>query len=235
MVNPNLRAVFRLFVTATLLSLSLHAQQPDVQSLPYMNPALPVEQRVNDLIGRMTLEEKATMVSGSGWMESAPIARLGIPAIKMADGPFGVRSWAGSSAITNAASNPVKVLSTSFPAGIAMAATWDPSLVQREGKAIGREVKALGRDMILGPTVNINRVPLWGRNFEGYGEDPYLTAQLGVAYIRGVQEEGVLPSVKHFAVNNEEFERHRIDVKIDERTLHEIYFWTHSFRTFGKP
>jgi len=190
---------------------------------PYKNMALPVEKRVADLLSRMTLEEKVTMLSGSGWMESAAIPRLGIPAIKMADGPMGVRSWAGSSAITNSASNPVKVLSTSFPAGIGMAATWDTELVQREGKAIGQEVKALGRDMILGPTVNINRVPLWGRNFEGYGEDPYLAGQLGVAYIRGVQGEGVIPSVKHFAVNNEEFERHRIDVKIDERTLHEIY------------
>ena len=84
-------------------------------------------------------------------------------------------------------------------------------------------MKALGRDMILGPTVNINRVPLWGRNFEGYGEDPYLAGRLGVAYIKGVQGEGVIPSVKHFDANNEEFERHRIDAHIDERTLHEIY------------
>jgi beta-glucosidase len=104
-----------------------------------------------------------------------------------------------------------------------MAATWDTELVQREGQAIAQEVKALGRDMILGPTVNINRVPLWGRNFEGYGEDPYLTARLGVAYVKGVQSEGVIPSVKHFAANNEEFERHRIDEQIDARTLHEIY------------
>ena len=104
-----------------------------------------------------------------------------------------------------------------------MAATWDTDLVQREGEAIGQEVKALGRDMILGPTVNINRQPLWGRNFEGYGEDPYFAGQLGVAYIKGVQSEGVIPSVKHFAANNEEYERHRINVTIDERTLHEIY------------
>jgi beta-glucosidase len=104
-----------------------------------------------------------------------------------------------------------------------MAAAWDPELVEREGHAIGQEIKALGRDMILGPTVNINRIPLWGRNFEGYGEDPYLAGRLGVAYIRGVQGEGVIPSVKHFDANNEEFERHRIDEKIDERTLHEIY------------
>ena len=194
-----------------------------IPSAPYRNTALPVEKRVADLLKRMTLEEKATMLSGSGWMESAPIPRLGIPAIKMADGPMGVRSWAGSSAITNSSANPVRVETTSFPSGVAMAASWDTALVQREGQAIAQEVKALGRDMILGPTVNINRVPLWGRNFEGYGEDPYLSGQLGVAYIRGVQGEGVIPSVKHFAANNEEFERHRLDEKIDERTLHEIY------------
>jgi beta-glucosidase len=190
----------------------------------YRNPSAPVEQRVTDLLSRMTIEEKATMLSGSGWMESAPIERLGIPAIKMADGPMGVRSWAGSSAITNSVNNPaVKVQTTSFPSGVAMAATWDTELIQREGQAIAQEVKALGRDMILGPTVNINRVPLWGRNFEGYGEDPYLSARLGVAYIKGVQGEGVIPSVKHFAANNEEFERHRIDAHIDERAMNEIY------------
>ena len=163
------------------------------------------------------------MVAGSGWMESVPVPRLGIPAIKMADGPLGVRSWAGSSSITGLPGSPLKVLSTSFPSGVAMAATWDAALVQREGQAIGQEVKALGRDMILGPTVNINRVPLWGRNFEGYGEDPYLAGRLGVAFVKGVQGEGVIPSVKHFAANNEEFERHRIDETIDARTLHEIY------------
>jgi beta-glucosidase len=190
---------------------------------PYKNARLPVDQRVADLLKRMTLEEKATMLSGSGWMESAPIERLGIPAIKMADGPMGVRSWAGSSAITSAANPAVKVETTSFPSGVAMAATWDTELVQREGQAIAQEVKALDRDMILGPTVNINRQPLWGRNFEGYGEDPYLSGQLGVAYIEGVQGEGVIPSLKHFAVNNEEYERHRVNATVDERTLHEIY------------
>jgi beta-glucosidase len=190
---------------------------------PYKNPALSVDQRVEDLLVRMTSQEKAEMLSGSGWMESRPNARLGIPAIKMADGPMGVRNWRGSSAITNAAST-VPVTATAFPAAIAMAASWDLELVTRAAGAIAQEVKALGRDMILGPTVNINRVPLWGRNFEGYGEDPYLAARMGVAYIRGVQAEGVIPSVKHFAANNEEYERHRIDETIDERTLNEIYF-----------
>jgi beta-glucosidase len=209
---------------AALSSARLSAQAAAPSDAPYRTPATPLDLRVSDLLNRMTLEEKSAMLSGSGWMESAPIERLGIPAIKMADGPMGVRSWAGSSAITSAANGPAaKVLTTSFPSGVAMAATWDTELVQREGQAIAQEMKALGRDMILGPTVNINRVPLWGRNFEGYGEDPYLAARLGVAYIKGVQGEGVIPSVKHFAANNEEFERHRIDAHVDERTLHEIY------------
>ena len=202
---------------------SLNAQNASTATPPYKNAALPVDQRVADLLKQMTLDEKATMLSGSGWMESAPIPRLGIPAIRMADGPMGVRSWMGSSALTSSVTNPVKIESTAFPSGIAMASTWDSALVEREGQAIAQEVKALGRDMILGPTVNINRVPLWGRNFEGYGEDPFLAGQLAVAYVHGVQGEGVIPSVKHFDANNEEFERHRIDEKIDERTLHEIY------------
>ncbi|MBZ5584441.1 MAG: glycoside hydrolase family 3 C-terminal domain-containing protein [Acidobacteriia bacterium] len=180
------------------------------------------EKRVSDLLRRMTLEEKVAMLAGAGWMETVAHPRLGIPAIKMADGPMGVRSWLGTSAATSAAAKPIT--STAFPSGIAMAATWDPELVQREGKTIGQEAKALGRDMLLGPTVNIARAPLWGRNFEGYGEDPYLAARLAVAYIRGVQGEGVIATVKHFAANNEEYERHRIDEKIDERALQEIYF-----------
>src|SRR6202000_702086 len=185
----------------------LAAQDSVPANAPYKNAATPVEERVSDLLSRMTLDEKVSMLAGSGWMESMPIERLGIPAIKMADGPMGVRSWAGSSAVTNAAANPVKVLSTAFPSGIAMASTWALGLVHKEAHAIGQEVKALDRDMILGPTVNINRVPLWGRNFEGYGEDPFLAGQMAVAYIHGVQGEGVIPSVKHFDANNEEFER----------------------------
>jgi beta-glucosidase len=203
----------------------LLAAQPrkEADMLPYRNAKLAVEARVADLLHRMTLEEKVAMLAGSGWMESQPNERLGIPAIKMADGPMGVRSWQGSSAVTNA-SGALRVTSTAFPAGLAMAATWDPELVQQQGKVIGQEVKALGRDMILGPTVNIARQPLWGRNFEGYGEDPYLASRLVVGYIKGVQGEGVIATVKHFAANNQEFERHRIDEKIEERTLQEIYF-----------
>src|SRR5580704_2780452 len=201
------------------------AQKPSSSDVPsYKNPRLPVEQRVQDLLGRMTLQEKVAMLSGANWMQSVPNDRLGIPSIKMADGPLGIRSWAGSSAQTNAMLSKKPVTTTAFPAGIALAATWDTELVQGQGQAIGEEVEALGRDTILGPTVNINRTPLWGRNFEGYGEDPYLTSRLAVAYIKGVQGEGVIATVKHFAANNQEFERHRVNAVVDERALQEIYF-----------
>jgi beta-glucosidase len=189
----------------------------------YKDPRQAVERRVEDLLARMTAVEKARLLAGSGWMESTPIERLGIRAIKMADGPMGIRSWVGLSSMTNVAASTV-VEATSFPSGVAMASTWNPALVQEEAKVIARELRAVGRDMILAPCVNIARTPLWGRNFEGYGEDPYLAARMAVAYVRGVQGEKVIPAVKHFAANNQEFERHRIDEKIDRRTLHEIYF-----------
>jgi beta-glucosidase len=203
--------------------------RPQTQAVPatalYKDTKLPVEERVHDLLGRMTTEEKVSLLSGANWMETVAIPRLGIPAIKMADGPAGIRSWLGPSSITNAADSKLpRFSSTAFPSGIALAATWDPAMAQAVGQALGQEMRAIGRDMILGPTVNIQRVPLWGRNFEGFGEDPYLAARMGVGYIKGVQSEGVIATVKHFAANNEEFERHRVDETIDERTLQEIYF-----------
>ena len=202
------------------------AQQPThgPAAGPSITSSPTVDQRVQDLLAKMTLEEKATMLSGSSWMDSAPIPRLGIPAIKMADGPMGIRNWTGPSAVTNAEGTRVALDSTAFPAGIAIAAAWDPELAREEGKTLATEVASVGRDMILGPTVNIQRAPLWGRNFEGFGEDPYLTGRMGVAYIEGVQSEGIIATVKHFVVNNEEFERHRIDVSVDDRALQEIYF-----------
>jgi beta-glucosidase len=200
------------------------AQEEPAQAL-YKATKQPVEKRVEDLLGRMTVEEKVSLLSGANWMDTVAIPRLGIPSIKMADGPAGIRSWFGPSALTNAADSKFpKFASTAFPSGIGVAATWDPATAQAVGQALGQEVRAIGRDMILGPTVNIQRVPLWGRNFEGYGEDPYLAARIGVGYIKGVQGEGVIATVKHFAANNEEFERHRVDEAIDERTLQEIYF-----------
>ncbi len=192
---------------------------------PYKNASLPAGERAEDLLGRMTLEEKVAMLAGATWMESAPNERLGIPSLKMADGPVGVRSWAGPSALTNAAGSKLpQIFSTAFPAGVALGATWDPDIAGRVGQALGQEVRALGRNMLLGPSINIHRTPWAGRNFETYGEDPYLTSRLVVAYIKGMQSEGVIATVKHFAANSQEFERRTIDEKISERALHEIYF-----------
>src|SRR5579863_10534884 len=133
---------FLVLFIASGTTVALFAQNPMPADAPYKNPGTPIEERVKDLLGRMTLEEKSSMLAGSGWMESMPIEHLGIPAIKMADGPLGVRAWYGSSALTNAANSQFKpVYSTSFPAGVCMAATWDRALVQREGDAIGQETK----------------------------------------------------------------------------------------------
>jgi beta-glucosidase len=179
----------------------------------------PVERRIDELLSRMTLDEKLALLCGANWMETPAIPGLGIPAIKMNDGPLGVRFWS-----KDVTTSPKSFGTTAFPAGIAMAATWDPPLVEQEGKAIAEQVKALGRNMLLGPTVNIARLPQWGRNFEGYGEDPYLASRMAVAYVRGVKHEGVIATVKHFAANNQEVERNRVDVEVTERALHEIYF-----------
>ena len=172
----------------------------------YKNPKYSVNDRAEDLLKRLTLEEKISLLGGTGFA-TKPIERLGIPELKMSDGPLGVR-WGNSSA---------------FPAGIAMAATWDTSLINKIGISIGQEVKGKGRDAILGPCVNIARIPQGGRNFESFGEDPYLTSRMAVSYIEGVQSQDVAATVKHFAVNNQEHERMFVNVKIDHRALNEIY------------
>jgi beta-glucosidase len=165
-----------------------------------------VEARVNDLLARMTLDEKLGLLAGVGF-DTAPVPRLGIPAFRMVDGPAGVRA----------------APATSFPAGIALAASFDPPLVRRVAAAIAREAKAKGKNVLLAPCVNILRAPHGGRNFESFGEDPALAARTAVAYVQGVQGEGVLAAVKHYAVNNQEKDRMSIDAQVDERTLHEIY------------
>ena len=172
----------------------------------YKDPQTPVEQRIDDLISKMTLEEKIDMVGGTGFGTKLN-ARLGIPELKMTDGPVGVR-WGTS---------------TAFPMAIMLASTWDTALAGRYGWAISQEVKAKDRNVILGPCININRVPQGGRNFESYGEDPYLTSRTVVSYVRGVQSGNVAATVKHYATNNQEWERGTINNKVGERALYEIY------------
>ena len=190
--------------------------------LPYQNPKLAIDKRVEDLLARLTLEERLGFLNGAGWMTSRGNARLGVPPIRMTDGPVGIRNWAGPGDPESPPA-PAALHATAFPAGIALAATWNPDLATQQGRALGQQALALGRDQILGPTVNIQRTPFWGRNFEGFGEDPWLTSRIAVAWISGVQERGVIATIKHFAVNNQEFRRNSVDVRIDERALQEIY------------
>ncbi|MGE5528151.1 MAG: glycoside hydrolase family 3 C-terminal domain-containing protein [Patescibacteria group bacterium] len=175
-----------------------------------------VERRVEDLLQRMTLKEKVSLLSGVDTWHTAPIERLGIPSLTMTDGPHGVRA-------TKPEAGRKASPATSFPTGVSMAASWDPGLIERVGAALAEETQALGCDILLGPCVNIARTPLAGRNFESYAEDPYLAGRIAVAYIKGLQGAGVGASIKHFACNNQENERFRGNSVVDERTLREIY------------
>lgn len=168
------------------------------------------QERAAALVQQMTLDEKISLIAGyQDGFHTAPVERLGIPEIRMADGPQGVRN---------------NTKSTLFACGVAAAASWNPSLVREMGVALGQDSRARGVHILLGPGVNICRSPLCGRNFEYFGEDPFLAAETAVAYIEGVQSQGVMATVKHFALNNQEYNRHHVNSVADERTINEIYF-----------
>lgn len=173
------------------------------------------EARIDALLRELTLVEKVSLLSGSNISSTTSVERLGIPAMKVSDGPNGVR---GVGAFTGAS-----VTSACFPAAVCLAATWDTGLVEGVGKALGEEAKTKGVNLVLGPTINIHRSPLNGRNFECYSEDPYLSARMAVAFISGLQSQQVGAVPKHFVGNDSEFERASISSDIDERTLREIY------------
>ena len=157
----------------------------------------------------MTVEEKLGYIGGVNWMYTKSIDRLGIHRMKMSDGPQGLG--------TNGKS-------TAYPSTVTLAATWNENLAYQYGKALGRDCRARNVNVILGPAVNIYRAPMCGRNFEYMGEDPYLTSRICVGYIKGVQDQGVMATVKHFVANNSDYDRNNISNDIDERTLNEIYF-----------
>lgn len=168
--------------------------------------------RASELVRQMTLKEKIAYIGGSQdgfWIR--PVERLGIPAIRMADGPQGVRN---------------NTKSTLFACGVAAAATWNPDIVFEMGTALGQDARARGVHILLGPGLNIYRSPLCGRNFEYMGEDPYLASRMAVNYIKGVQSQGVMATAKHFALNNQEYDRHHVSSDVDERTMNEIYLST---------
>ncbi|NJD01992.1 MAG: glycosyl hydrolase [Ruminiclostridium sp.] len=172
---------------------------------------------VKDIISRMTIEEKFTLLTGKNNFQTVAIERLGIPSIAVSDGPHGVRILEDGGKVR-------ACKAVCFPTSSAMAATWNPGLVRSVGKALGEECGALGVDILAGPGTNIKRTPLCGRNFEYYSEDPLLAGELSAAFIEGVQGEGVGASLKHFAANNQEFDRLQISSEVDIRALREIYF-----------
>jgi beta-glucosidase len=167
-----------------------------------------IERRVASILSQMTMEEKIDLLGGVDDFYIRGVPRLNLPRFKMADGPFGVRNYGPA---------------TTMAGGIGLAATWNPALAERVGEQIGRDARAKGVHFLLGPGVNIYRAPMNGRNFEYFGEDPFLASRIAVGYIKGVQGQGVCATVKHFTGNNSEFDRHNVDDIIDQRTLHEIY------------
>jgi beta-glucosidase len=174
-----------------------------------------MEERIEELLKQMTLEEKISMLAGADLWHTTPVRRLGIPQIRVTDGPNGARGTEGDMA------SP----SVCTPVGVALAATWNTELIHQIGEVLASETKTKGAHVLLAPTVNIHRSPLAGRNFECYSEDPYLTAQMAVAYINGLQSKGIGACIKHFVCNDSEFERTSLSSEVSERALHEIYLY----------
>jgi beta-glucosidase len=179
------------------------------------------EERIEALVGEMTLEEKCGMCHASGAFTSGGVERLGIPELVCSDGPHGVRQELDNQTWMPVGGDEDRV--GYLPTAVAVAATWNPAMASLFGRVLGAEARARGKDVILGPGVNIVRTPLCGRNFEYYSEDPRLTAAMAVACIRGIQEQDVAACVKHFALNNQELARFTVDVDVDERVVRELY------------
>ena len=188
---------------------------------PYPTRLMDNEQRITSLIQQMTLEEKIDMLHGKNMFSSAGIERLGIADVEYADGPFGIReemephSWNSAHLTTDSA--------TFFPTGSALAATWSTEWAYAYGKGMSHEARLRGKDMILGPAINIQRIPTGGRTYEYLSEDPLLSGMLAKAYTRGAQEDGTAVCLKHYALNNQEDYRGFVDVRISDRAMHEIY------------
>lgn len=193
----------QMVISSTLLAFSFvcFGQSPVPDS-----PA--IEHRVDSMLSKLTLEQKIELIGGynDAYIRAEPSA--GFPELKMSDGPEGVRTWGPS---------------TAYAGGIALGATWDPDLVRRMGIGMGQDARARGVHIVLAPGVNIIRAPMDSRNLEYFSEDPYLTSRIAVPYIQGLQSQGVIATVKHFAANNEEYDRYNVSSDVDERTLREIY------------
>ncbi len=190
-----------LIIAAMAACISANAQT-------YKDPKAPVEKRVDDLLSQMTLEEKIDYIGGYKGFYIRGMERFGLPEIKMTDGPVGTRNYGPT---------------TAYPASVLTAATWDRNLGYRLGEALGNDARERGVHILLAPGVNLYRAPMNGRNFEYMGEDPYLAGEMAVGYIKGVQDKGVVATVKHYAANNQEWDRNNVSSDLDERTLQELY------------
>ena len=206
-------------LTLLLLGVSVGAQ---AQSLPvYLDESKPLEQRIDDALSRMTLDEKIAVIHAQSKFSSAGVKRLGFPDLWTDDGPHGVRpdvlwdEWEQAGQTNDSC--------VAFPALTCLTATWNPCLSKLYGESLGEEALYRGKHVMLGPGVNINRTPLNGRNFEYMGEDPWLASRMVVPYIQGLQSKGVAACVKHYALNNDEEYRHQVNVIVSDRALHEIY------------
>jgi beta-glucosidase len=204
-MNRLMRKFWSCSLLASALAVPL-AAEPGAPPRP-VNPE-EIDRRVESLLGKLTLEQKIDLLGGVDGFYIRAIPEIGLPRLKMSDGPVGVRTWGPS---------------TAYAAGIGLAASWDTALARRIGTALGWDARARGVCFLLGPGVNIYRLPLNGRNFEYFGEDPYLASRIAVAYIEGVQSQGVAATIKHYALNNSEYDRHNENSIADPRTLREIY------------
>ena len=191
---------FQPFLALLLFPFLLGSSQPQTVSSD-------AESRIDALVKKLTLEEKIDLIGGVDSFCIRSNDKIGLPRLKMADGPVGVRNYGPSTVF----------------GGIGLAATWDAAMASRIGATIGQDARARGVHFMLGPGVNIYRAPLNGRNFEYFGEDPFLASRIAVGYINGMQSQGVSATIKHFMGNNSEFDRHNSDSIIDERTMREIY------------
>ena len=207
MVHFNHRSGLFLHRAMTLLVIVLCGTSIGMAQISQI-PSTEVERQVDAILSKMTLDEKLTIIGGINDFYIQAIPRLGLPALRMSDGPLGVHDYGPT---------------TAYPAGILLAASWDPELARRVGESMGQDARARGVHFILAPGMNIYRGPMNGRNFEYFGEDPYLASRMAVSVVQGIQSQGVIATVKHFAANNMEYGRMDHSSDVDERTLREIY------------
>jgi beta-glucosidase len=203
------RAIFSFSIAALITMLLGFALTVSAQAPAPDSPA--IEAKAHAMVAKLTLEQKIVLLGGVDGMFTQPAPAIGLPRFKMSDGPVGVRTWGPT---------------TAYTAGAALAATWDPALARKVGEGLGRDARARSVNFLLGPGVNIARSPLAGRNFEYFSEDPFLNATMVVPYIEGVQSQGVIATVKHYALNDQEYNRHNVSADADERTMREIYLPT---------